>query len=160
MGSWHVGAHPITEVPLGWIFEWRQRWRVAVRDATKETSQEDRDGKDRSKSKSETGAKGFERRSTNLEVILNAQRDSESEQHSDVDMVGADSGANGGSCCVRSFCWYRGDVCDRRKEESSKRRMERIQLALTRLGSGDDLKDVREKLNQEMFGAPTPRERH
>ena len=41
------------------------------------------------------GAKGFERRSTNLEVILNAQRDSESEQHSDVDMVGADSGANG-----------------------------------------------------------------
>ena len=42
------------------------------------------DGPDKSKSKSVTGVKGFERRRTYLEVILNTQKDSESEQLNDV----------------------------------------------------------------------------
>ena len=38
-------------------------------------------------------------------------------------------------------------------QEEAKRRMERIQAALARLGFGDDMKDVWEKLNQEMSRA-------
>ena len=44
---------------------------------------------------SKTGAKGSDRRRTYLEVILNTQRDPESEQQNDVDMTGAGAGANG-----------------------------------------------------------------
>ena len=114
------------------------------------------DGKDKSKSKSETGAKWFERRRAYLEVILNTRRDSESEQHNDVDMVGADSGANGaaagsGPSAGSGVTSVTGDR--KRAQEEAKRRMERIQSALTQLGSGDDLNDVREKLNEEMSRA-------
>ena len=42
-----------------------------------------------SKDTSLTGVKGSDRRRTYLEVILNTQRDSESEQQTDVDMTGA-----------------------------------------------------------------------
>ena len=38
-------------------------------------------------------------------------------------------------------------------QEEAKRRMERIQAALTQLVSGDDMKEVRDKLNQEMSRA-------
>ena len=40
----------------------------------------EQDGKDKSKNKNVTDVKGFERRRTYLKVILNAQKDSESEQ--------------------------------------------------------------------------------
>ena len=38
----------------------------------------------------------------------------------------------------------------KKKAHEAKRCLERIQAALTQLGSGDDLKEVRDKLNQEM----------
>ena len=41
----------------------------------------------------------------------------------------------------------------KKAQEEAKRRMERIQAALTHLGSGDDMKEVRDKLNQEMSRA-------
>ena len=41
----------------------------------------------------------------------------------------------------------------KKAQEEAKRRMERIQAALTQLGSGDDMKEVRNKLNQEMSRA-------
>ena len=93
--SWHVGADASTEVPVGRNFECRQRWRVSVRGRKKraKTTTAPQDGKD--KSTAESGAKGSERRRTNLQVILNTQKDSENEQQSDVDMVGADAGKNG-----------------------------------------------------------------
>ena len=42
---------------------------------------------------------------------------------------------------------------EKKAQEEAKRRMERIQAALTQLGSGDDMKEVRDKLNQEMSRA-------
>ena len=54
----------------------------------------------------------------------------------------------------------------KRAQEEAKRRVERIQGALTQLGSGDDMKEVRDKLNRELsrakkaLWASTPRERH
>ena len=41
----------------------------------------------------------------------------------------------------------------KRAQEEAKRRMESIQAALAQLGSGDDMKEVRDKLNQEMSRA-------
>ena len=110
--------------------------------------------KDRKKSKSAIEVKGFERRCTYLEVILNTQKDSESEQQNDVDMVGADSGANGAAAAASGASAGTGvtSVTGEKKkaQEEAKRRMEGIQAALMQLGSRDDLKDVGEKLNQEM----------
>ena len=125
MGSWHVGANASTEVPWGRIFEWRQRWRVAVRDATKEETATTQDGKDKTK----IGVKGSDRRRTYLGVILDTQRDSESEQQNDVGMVGADSGANGaaaasGPSAGTGATSVTGEK--KRAPEEAKRRMERI----------------------------------
>ena len=101
-----------------------------------------------SKDTSKIGVKGSKRRRTYLEVMLNTQKDSESEQQNDVDMVGADSGANGAAAASGACA---GTVTGEKKrfQEEAKRRMERIQAALTQLGSGDDMKEVRDKLNQE-----------
>ena len=108
------------------------------------------DGKDKSKSKSETGVKGFERRRTYLAVILNTQRDSESEQQNDVDMVGADSGANGAAAAFGPSAGT-GVTSEiggkKRAQEEAKRRME---------GKGPS-RDIE---GEESFGAPTPRKRH
>ena len=41
----------------------------------------------------------------------------------------------------------------KKAQEEAKRRMERIQAALAQLGSGDDMKEGRDKLNQEMSRA-------
>ena len=41
----------------------------------------------------------------------------------------------------------------KKAQEEAKRRMERIQAALTQLGSGDDMKEVRDKLSQQMSRA-------
>ena len=93
------------------------------------------DCKDKSKSKSVTEVKGFERRRTYLEVILNTQKDSESEQQNDVGMVGADSGANGAAVAASGASAGTGvrSVTGEKKKapEEAKRRMERIHLALT-----------------------------
>ena len=64
-----------------------------------------------------------------------------------VDMVGADSGGEWGTRVT--------SVTGEKKiaQVEAKRRMERIQAALAQLGSGDDMKEVREKLNQEMSRA-------
>ena len=99
---------------------------------------------------SQTGAKGSDRRRTHLEVILNTQRDSESEQQNDVDMTGAGAGASGAATAASGAS--AGTVTGEKKkaQEEAKRRMERIQAALTQLGSGDDMKKVRDKLNQEI----------
>ena len=54
---------------------------------------------------SKTGAKGSDRRRTYLEVILNTQRDSESEQQNDVDMTGAGPGTSGAAAvCGNGDC--------------------------------------------------------
>ena len=107
-----------------------------------------------SKDTSKTGAKGSDRRRTHLEVILNTQRDSESEQHNDVDMTGAGAGASGAAAAASGGA-SAGTVTAEKKraQEEAKRRMERIQSALTQLGSGDDMKEVRDKLDQEMSRA-------
>ena len=95
--------------------------------------------------------KGSDRRRTYLEVILNTQRDSESEQQNDVDMTGVGAGASGAVAAASGGASAGTVTAEKKKaQEEAKRRMERIQAALTQLGSGDDLKDVREKLNQEM----------
>ena len=41
----------------------------------------------------------------------------------------------------------------KKAQEEAKRRTERIQAALAQLGSGEDMKEVRDKLNQEMSRA-------
>ena len=103
-----------------------------------------------SKNTSLTGVKGSDRRRMYLEVILNTQRDSESEQQNDVDMTGAGAGASGAATAA-SGASVTGEK--KKAQEEAKRRMERIQVALTQLGSGDDMKEVRDKLNQEMSWA-------
>ena len=92
--------------------------------------------------------KGSERRRTYLEVILNTQRDSESQQN-DVDMTGAGAGASGAAAAASGGA-SAGTVTGEKKraQEEAKRRMERIQGTLTQLGSGDDMKEVRDKLNE------------
>ena len=102
---------------------------------------------------SKTGVKGSDRRRSYLEVILNTQRDSESEQQNDLDMTGAGAGASGAAtaACGASAGTVTGEK--KKAQEEAKRRMERIQAALTQLGSGDDMKEVRDKLNQEMSRA-------
>ena len=89
-----------------------------------------------------------------LEVLLNTQRDSESEQQNDVDMTGAGSGTSGAAAAASGGA-SAGTVTGEKKraQEEAKRRMERIQASLTQLGSGDDMKEVRDKLNQEMSRA-------
>ena len=115
------------------------------------------DGKDKSESNSVSEVKGFERRRTYLEVILNTQKDSESEQQNDVDMVGADFGANGAAPAASGASAGTGVTSvtgeNQKAQEEAKRRMERVQAALMQLGSGDDLKEVRDNLNQEMSRA-------
>ena len=107
-----------------------------------------------SKDMSLTGVKGSHCRRTYLEVILNTQRDPESEHQNDVDMIGAGAGANGAAAAASGGA-SAGTVTAEKKraQEEAKRRMERIQAALTQLGSGDDMKEVRDKLNQEMSRA-------
>ena len=107
-----------------------------------------------SRDTSKTGVKWSDHRRTYLEVILNTQRDSESEQQNDVDMTGAGVGASGAAAAVSGGA-SAGTVTAEKKraQEKAKRRMERIQAALTRLGSGDDMKEVRDKLNPEMSRA-------
>ena len=85
--------------------------------------------------RSQTGAKGSDRSRTHLEVILNTQRDSESEQQNDVDMTGAGAGASGAATAASGAS--AGMVTGEKKkaQEEAKRRMERIQAALTQLGS-------------------------
>ena len=61
-----------------------------------------------------------------------------------MDMVGADSETNGQLLRPEK----------KRSQEEAKRRVERIQWALTQLGSGDDLKDVWEKLNPKKASKP------
>ena len=106
-----------------------------------------------SKDTSLTGVKGTDRRRTYLEVILNTQRDSESEQQNDVDMTGAGAGASGAATAASGASAGTVTGEKKRAQEEAKRRMERIQAALTELGSGDDMKEVRDKLNQEMSRA-------
>ena len=83
-----------------------------------------------------------------------SKRDSESEQQNDVDMTGAGVGASGAAAAASGGA-SAGTVTAEKKraQEEAKRRMERIQAALTQLGSGDDMKEVRDKLNQEMSRA-------
>ena len=96
-----------------------------------------------------------------VDVTLDTQRDSESEQQNDVDTVGADSGANGAASSPSAGTGVTSVTGEKqRAQEEAKRCMERIQLALTQLGSGDDLKDVREKHNQEMSKAKKASEPH
>ena len=75
-------------------------------------------------------------------------------QQNDVDMTGAGVGASG-TAAAASGGASAGTVTAEKKraQEEAKRRMERIQAALTQLGSGDDMKEVRDKLNQEMSRA-------
>ena len=103
-----------------------------------------------SRDTSKTGVKGSDRRRTYLEVILNTQRDSESEQQNYVDMSGAGVGASGAAAAASGGA-SAGTVTAEKKraQEKAKRR----QAALTQLGSGDDMKEVRDKLNQEMSRA-------
>ena len=107
-----------------------------------------------SRDTSKTEAKGSDRRRTYLEVILDTQRDSESEQQNDVDMTGAGAGASGAAAAASGGA-SAGTVTGEKKraQEEAKRRMEKIQAALAQLGSGDDMKEVRDKLNQEMSRA-------
>ena len=107
-----------------------------------------------SRDTSKTGVKGSDRRRTYLEVILNTQRDSESEQQNDVDLIGAGAGASGAAAAASGGA-FAGKVTAEKKraQEEAKRRMERIQAALTQLVSGDNMKEVRDKLNQEMSRA-------
>ena len=72
----------------------------------------------------------------------------------DVDMTGAGAGASGAAVAASGGA-SSGTVTGEKKraQEEAKRRMERIQAALAQLGSGDDMKEVRDKLNQEMSGA-------
>ena len=89
----------------------------------------------------QAGVTGFDRRRTYSEVVLNTQRDSESEQQNDVDEVGADSGANGAAA---------GTGVPSVTGEKRREVRERIQAALAQSSSGDDMKELRDKLNQEM----------
>ena len=76
----------------------------------------------------------------------------ESGQQNDVDIIGAGVGASGAA--TTSSGASAGTVTG--EEEGSRRaerRMERIQAALTQLGSGDDMKEVVDKFNQEMLRA-------
>ena len=109
-----------------------------------------------SKDTSKTGVKGSDRRRTYLEVVLNTQRDSESEQQNDVDMTGAGAGASGAAAAASGASAGTVTAEKKRAQEEAKRCMERIQAALTQLGSGDDMKEVRDKLNQEMSRAKKP----
>ena len=107
-----------------------------------------------SRDMSKTGVKGSDRRRTYLEVILNTQRDSESEQQNDVDMTAAGAGASGAAAAASGGASAGTVTAEKKKaQEEAKRRMERIQAALTQLASGDDMKEVRDKLNQEMSRA-------
>ena len=106
---------------------------------------------------SKTGVKGSDRRRTYLEVILNTQTDSESEQQNDVDMTGAGAGASGAAAAASGASAGTGTISvtgeKEKAQEEAKRRTERIQAALAQLGSGDDMKEVRDNLNQEMSRA-------
>ena len=104
-----------------------------------------------SRDTSKTGAKGV--RSPSYVFGGHTQRDSESEQQNDVDMTGAGAGASGAA--TASSGASAGTVTGEKKkaQEEAIRRMERIQAALTQLGSGDDMKEVRDKHNQEMSRA-------
>ena len=66
-------------------------------------------------------------------------------------MTGGGAGASGAAAAASGGA-STGTVTAEKKraQEEAKRRMERIQAALTQLGSGDDMKEVRDKLNQEM----------
>ena len=154
MESWHV--EPMPAQKCRWdessggdsVGEWRcvLPRKKRARKSEMATAQ---DSKDTSK----TGVKGSDRRRTYMEVILNTQRDSESEQQNDVDMTGAGGVASGAAAAASGAS--AGTVIGEKKraQEEAKRRMERIQAALTQLGSGDDMKEVRDKLNQEMSRA-------
>ena len=127
--------------------EWRYMLprKKRARKSEAATAQDSRDT-------SKTGVKGSDRRRTYLEVIMNTQRDSESEQQNDVDMNGAGAGASGAAAASGASA---GTVSGEKKraQEEDKKRMVRIQAALAKLGSGDDMKEVRDKLNQEMSRA-------
>ena len=71
-----------------------------------------------------------------------------------MDMTGAGAGASGAAAAASGGA-SAGTVTAEKKraQEEAKRRMERIQATLTQLGSGDDMKEVRDKLNQEMSRA-------
>ena len=121
------------------------------------------------KNTSKTGVKGSDRRRTYLEVILHIRRDSESEQQNDVDMIGADAGANGAAAAAFGASAGSGAISltgEKKRAQEEAKRMERIQAALTQLGSEDDMKEVRDKLQprdvegKDSFCASTPRERH
>ena len=91
-----------------------------------------------------TLAKGSDRRRTYLEVILNTQRDSESEQQNDVDMTGAGAGASEAAAAASGGASAGTVTAEKKKaQEEAKRRMERIQAALTQLGSGGTTKRCR-----------------
>ena len=124
----------------------------SVRVATQETCQ--KDGDRPGQRGHEQDRSGSDRRRTYLEVILHTRRDSESEQQNDVDMTGAGAGASGAAAAASGGA-SAGTVTAEKKraQEEAKRCMERIQAALTQLGSGDDMKEVRDKLNQEMSRA-------
>ena len=70
-----------------------------------------------------------------------------------MDMTGTGAGASGAAAAASGAS--AGTVTGEKKkaQEEAKRRMERIQAALAQLGSGDDMKEVRDKLNQEMSRA-------
>ena len=99
--------------------------------------------------------KRSDRRRTYLEVVLNTQRDSESQQQNERDMTGAGAGANGAAAAASGASAGTISVTTEKKkaQEEAKRRMERIQAAFAQWGSGDDMKEVRDKLNQEMSRA-------
>ena len=97
--------------------------------------------------------KGSDRRRTYLEVILNTQRDSESKHQNDVDMTGAGAGTSGAATAASGTPAGTGTMSVKKAQEEAKRRMERIQRLWLSWGSGDDMKEVRGKLNQEMSRA-------
>ena len=71
-------------------------------------------------------------------------------------MVGTDSGATGAAAAsgASSGTGVTSVTGEKKKaQEEATRRMERIQSALTQLGSGDHMKEEREKLDQEMSKA-------
>ena len=82
------------------------------------------------------------------EAFLNTQKDSENEQQSDVDIA----------LTLCAFCTPVGTTATsvsgekQKAQEEAKRLMERIQSALTHLGSGDVLKDVRETQSRAVCG--------
>ena len=91
---------------------------------------------------------------TYLKHFLNTQKDSENEQQSDVDMVGADAGRTGQQLSGTPVGTTATSVSGEKQkaQEEAKRLMERIQSALTHLGSGDVLKDVRETQSRAVCG--------